>query len=626
MAVTITIAELRAALRLTDSAEETAEITRLLAFVATAVIKHVPIAPDVVHNEAVRRLAGYYYDMPEAGRGEGYANAIRNSGVGRMLLPYRVHRAGTTAVEVAQEAVGSAGNPVVGVDVVGSSLIVTFADGAIETETLPAGGEIGMTGVSSWALLNNTDAIPLAKLGNVPTRYTDADATSIVETLTSEWALASSSALIPSRKVTNATDGQFLAIEGTSIIGKGLGDIQDATARSAAATAQAAVDALTDRVIVEIRIPADGSVIVEERANTDDNTSVAIPNTLRPVAWAQIGNADQVPFNKLGEVQQQAATWARIGNTEQIPNPKINFDVVQNQIDAITSELTHTGTKQLVVGSVGSSMTTLRYTLPSNLDGVYDLSVRVTASVQVNDFVNFTGNVRITEEGGGGLAIVVPEKHHNYGHAHEAVLTFVRKRVAISPGASVLDFTTEVTGNNPPDIYITDAMNMTITDTELVNRTNVGQFVSDWAETGNVDLIPTEKLPPSDGAAPVLEYVTLSITALASNRYTLAPSHALAVANVLIDGGYNALIITFEDFNRHQNNWRIPIGLENYAQGVSHEFYWAYSNNSTGNVHGVNLDIERTTPTAATVSLGVINTGAFDAGTTLYIRGERFAT
>ena len=54
MAVTITVAELTAALRLNDTAEETAEVTRLLA----------------------------------------YANALRSSGAARMLLPYRIHRAG----------------------------------------------------------------------------------------------------------------------------------------------------------------------------------------------------------------------------------------------------------------------------------------------------------------------------------------------------------------------------------------------------------------------------------------------------------------------------------------------------------------------------------------------------
>ncbi len=96
MAVTLTIAELLAALRLGDSAEETAEVTRLLAYSTEAVTKHAPEASDTAMNEAVRRLSGYLFDMPEAARGDAYANALRNSGAAGMLLPYRIHRLGLT--------------------------------------------------------------------------------------------------------------------------------------------------------------------------------------------------------------------------------------------------------------------------------------------------------------------------------------------------------------------------------------------------------------------------------------------------------------------------------------------------------------------------------------------------
>ena len=94
MAVTLTVAELLAALRLNDTAEETAEVTRLLAFATEAVTKQAPLAADTAMNEAVRRLAGYLFDQPEAARGDAYSNALRNSGAQRMLLPYRLHRAG----------------------------------------------------------------------------------------------------------------------------------------------------------------------------------------------------------------------------------------------------------------------------------------------------------------------------------------------------------------------------------------------------------------------------------------------------------------------------------------------------------------------------------------------------
>ena len=96
MAVTLTVEELTTALRLGDTAEETTEATRLLDYVTEAVTKHAPDAPDAVHNESGVRLAGYLFDQPFAARGDSYANALRNSGAATMLLPYRIHRAGST--------------------------------------------------------------------------------------------------------------------------------------------------------------------------------------------------------------------------------------------------------------------------------------------------------------------------------------------------------------------------------------------------------------------------------------------------------------------------------------------------------------------------------------------------
>ena len=97
MAVTLTVAQLSAAIRLGDTVEETAQATRLLSVGSQAVAKHAADAPDAIHNEAVIRLAGYWFDQPQAAAGAGYADALRNSGALAILLPYRVHRAGSTA-------------------------------------------------------------------------------------------------------------------------------------------------------------------------------------------------------------------------------------------------------------------------------------------------------------------------------------------------------------------------------------------------------------------------------------------------------------------------------------------------------------------------------------------------
>ena len=135
MAVTITGAELRAALRLNDSTEETAEVTRLLAYATEAVVKHAPSAPDVAHTEAVRRLAGYLFDMPEAARGDAYSNALRNSGAARILSPYRIHRAGFEVDTPRSDAFPSSFLTFVGNDTVTAQMAAVWYATAISAPT-----------------------------------------------------------------------------------------------------------------------------------------------------------------------------------------------------------------------------------------------------------------------------------------------------------------------------------------------------------------------------------------------------------------------------------------------------------------------------------------------------------
>ena len=220
MAVTLDVAGLVAALRLADSPEELAEATRILAYAADAVVQHAPNAPDTAHNEAAVRLSAYLYDMPTAARGDSYANALRNSGAQRMLLPYRVHRAGyAEAVESAQEAVGSVGNPVTGLAVVSGQLVVTFADGTTDALDLPAGmgGGDGVDQIARDAAAAATASLTAhAGLPNVhhtptpPGGGTGDDAF--------EWATEGNTDLIPKGKVTTAANGQYLLVSDTGVI------------------------------------------------------------------------------------------------------------------------------------------------------------------------------------------------------------------------------------------------------------------------------------------------------------------------------------------------------------------------------------------------------------------------
>ena len=153
MAVTLTVATLMANMSIDDIDDATELVTERLAYVTEAVTHSVPVAPDVVHNEAAIRLAGYLYDSPRAPSGTRYANAMRNSGAASILFPYRIHSAGlANAVADAQNAVGSDSNPVVDVTIIAGDLVVTFADGTSETYELPAGGSAGVLNVTDGRL------------------------------------------------------------------------------------------------------------------------------------------------------------------------------------------------------------------------------------------------------------------------------------------------------------------------------------------------------------------------------------------------------------------------------------------------------------------------------------------
>ena len=330
------------------------------------------------------------------------------------------------------------------------------------------------------------------------------------------WAQEGDSSLIPPGKVTNAAEGTFLAVEGSAIIGKDLGTIGGTTVPTATATQAQAVSGTTRliwtvnrlRQAIVAALPtvslgdAQAGTSSARRTWTAQRVRQAVTATINALipAWAR-DTTTQIPANKLGNVPagtmgDDAYEWATEGNdTLLVPTDKINFDPLQNQIDVIVDELAHNrGTITAVVPTPGAGMDSLRYTLPTNLDGEYDVSVRVKARVQVNEFANISGNLRLTVDGGIGLNLAIPERVHNYGHAHEGVLNFLRKGLEIGPGGNIIDFTADVSGSNPPDVHFIELENMTITDTSLVNAGNVDPFIADWAETANTDAIPDDKL------------------------------------------------------------------------------------------------------------------------------------
>ena len=317
VAVTLTVAQLAAALRLGDSTEETAEATRLLAYTSEAVLRHAPSATDTALNEAAIRLSGYLYDQPNAGRGLSFAHALRNSGAAAILLPYRVHRAGSSseAIEAAQQAVGTVGNPVIGVTVSGSDLVISFADGTTQTDPLPAGGGGGMfSGTDQTA----RDAAAAAQTTAGGATTAAAAAQSDIDAHEANHPSGGGGTDQMARAAAAAAQAEIDAHEAST-------HNHDATARAAAATAQGTADT--------------AQAEIDAHKGTAHNTD----QTARTAASAAQARADDAFALADGKVDSSGAAsaardvvadWAEDENLDPIPAPKL-VNVVTAHADIV---------------------------------------------------------------------------------------------------------------------------------------------------------------------------------------------------------------------------------------------------------------------------------------------------
>ena len=127
-------------MRVGTTSTEVEQVTRLLVYAEVAISQHLgstyATTPDAAVNEAAIRIASYLYDQPTASSGLAFGNALRFSGAARMLLPYRLHKAGSTAEAVAavNDAVGSAG----GLRLIGSETLTVATTYEWIATALPA--------------------------------------------------------------------------------------------------------------------------------------------------------------------------------------------------------------------------------------------------------------------------------------------------------------------------------------------------------------------------------------------------------------------------------------------------------------------------------------------------------
>ena len=272
--------------------------------VTAAITKHLGVAfdgaPDAVVEEAAIRLGAYLFDMPNAGRGLSYANAGRNSGAWTILLPYRIHRAGSTgdAVAAAQQAVGTSGNPVTGLAItVGGKLEVIFADGATVELDLPAGmggGVLDQTARDSAAAAQGT-------ADNAATAATAAAATA------------------------NANTGRLDAFPA------GTGGV-DQTARDAADGAQGTADGAQTAAAA-----AQGAIDAHEASPHNTDTTA---RTAASAAQARADDAFALADEKVDSsgaaaaAREVTADWAEDENLDPIPAPKL-INVIEAHEDIV---------------------------------------------------------------------------------------------------------------------------------------------------------------------------------------------------------------------------------------------------------------------------------------------------
>ena len=367
MALALTQAELSAAIRLGDSAEEVAEATRLLAYVTEAITRHLAdaydTAPAAIVNEAAIRLAGYLFDQPNAGRGLSFANAGRNSGAWAILLPFRVHRAGSTddALAAAQEAVGTAANAVVGVTLTADDLIVNFADGSVETTPFTPGGGSGVDQIA-----RDTAATAQADLAAHEATLHNTDQTARDAAATAQGAAdgaASTADAVRTELATHETTPHGGGAGADQMARDAAASAQaeidaheltlhntDQTARAAAATAQGTADTAQadldtheatphnfDTTARDAAASAQGAIAAHERAPHNTDTTA---RTAASAAQARADDAFALADEKVDSsgaasaARDVTADWAEEDNPDPIPAPKL-INVIEAHEDIV---------------------------------------------------------------------------------------------------------------------------------------------------------------------------------------------------------------------------------------------------------------------------------------------------
>lgn len=134
----VNLGQLAAALRLTDGSEPPEPVASILnryMGIGEAYTElEAPLAPVLVRDEAVIRMAGYLYDSPPAAPGTGFSNAWRNSGAALLVSRWRVLRI----------------EPVDGAEATAAGEVPIPTTGGLNREQVQALIDAALVGVLSW--------------------------------------------------------------------------------------------------------------------------------------------------------------------------------------------------------------------------------------------------------------------------------------------------------------------------------------------------------------------------------------------------------------------------------------------------------------------------------------------
>ena len=591
MVVMITVEDLRQELRAGDTTEETSLITRRLGYAAVAVEQYAPDAPDTVHDEAAIRLASYLYDQPTSAPRSGFANAIRNSGAARMLLPYRIHRAGSTAEAIAdvQSVIGTVGNPVTGLGITGDTLTVTFADGSTDTLTLPAGGGGGIPTGTADLLVERLGSVDNPTLPDnrvwLGTGIIIPDGVHVLMVdagqASDDYHLVDWDAIKTHVSVVAGTEsmaGEFETFKGDAFTDLRIGHGADYEVLLAN-------DSTNPLTLLHVHFERLLAPVGSGTFGTDQTARDSAAAAAATADMAQQGTVDNataisgldIPTDS--DVDARIADWAETGNMDAIPNAKIG--------NAVRGHRVYVQTTEPASGQTG------------------DVWIRDLTTAHPMLYEYGAGSWNLDYEFLGG-------RIHFTNSAHNIAMT--------NPSANTGDILLELVSGT---LKLYRRLNASSSPYWQLLGTVAGGggSVVDWAKTGNSEAIPADKLVNASGSS-IPTYTSLGVGELNGTRTAFAFDDTADDAIVAAWANYNALVMKFLNTatggTAHHRIVRIPtVGA--LSGGTQDVFHFDYGTHADTDDHDGRLLILET---GTIVSVALSTTQTFPAGETVTVYGE----